>query len=250
MSNQILEALLNRRSIRQYTNQPISEEILREIVKAGQQAASSINGQQISLVTIREKETLKKLATITGGQKHVEHATAFIIVVVDFNRVKTAIESEHEEIAVTDSIEGLVTGAIDAGITVNTLATAADSFGIGTTVIGAIRSDVQAVIDLLGLPQLTIPIIGLALGYPDMTALPGVKPRIATEAYAFSESYPENFDFTPYFEEYEKRMEVFRQETGHPSPQYSKAVTAYYGKNGRPRRDTKKIYKAQGFKIQ
>lgn len=35
MSNQILEALLNRRSIRQYTNQPISEEILREMEKMG-----------------------------------------------------------------------------------------------------------------------------------------------------------------------------------------------------------------------
>ncbi len=249
MSNQTLELLLNRRSIRQFTEQSIKEEVLHEIIAAGQQAASSINGQQISLVTIRDKETLRKLALITGGQKHVEHATAFIIVVVDFNRVKAAIETEGEEIAVTDSIEGLVTGAVDAGITVNTLATAADSFGIGSTVIGAIRSDVQAVIDLLELPQLTIPIIGLALGYPDTTALPGVKPRIAKEAYAFFEKYPENFDFTPYFEEYEKRMEEFRQQTGHPSPKYAKAVTAYYAKNGRPSRNTKEIYQAQGFKL-
>lgn len=247
MENKVLEQMLSRFSVRAFTDEPIKAEVMAQIIAAAQQAPNSINGQQISLIVIQDKERLEKLAELCNGQNHIRTAAAFVLVVADFNRARVATEMEGKEFVATNSIEGLITGAVDAGITVEALETAAGSFGIGSTVIGALRGNMQAVVDLFNLPKYTVPIVGLTMGYPDTAKLSKVKPRIDKKVYAFAEKYPEAVDFAPYLTEYADTFGEFAESVG-LNETYAGKVAAIYGAGGR-KRDTATVYKKQGFEL-
>ncbi|MDG3085506.1 nitroreductase family protein [Vibrio hannami] len=187
--NPTLEQMLNRRSVRNFTGEAVKDEDLELILKAAQQAPTSINGQQVSLVVTRDKETIKKIAEIAGGQPQVATADVFVTVVIDYHRAETAMKEIDQEMVISRSAEGIVVGAVDAGIAVNALQTAAASFGYGTTVIGGIRNNPEAMIELLGLPKNTFPALGSTIGVPDKDILSAVKPRVALDSFAMSEKY-------------------------------------------------------------
>lgn len=58
--NETIKLLQNRRSVREFTGEKIKDEDLKLILKTAQRAASSVNGQQISLIVVRDKDKLKK----------------------------------------------------------------------------------------------------------------------------------------------------------------------------------------------
>ncbi|AKA69244.1 nitroreductase [Clostridium scatologenes] len=64
--NKVIETMKEHRSIRNYTDKEISEEIVNELVNVAQAAPNSINGQQTSLIVIKDKATKEKLAELTG----------------------------------------------------------------------------------------------------------------------------------------------------------------------------------------
>ena len=247
MENKVLDQMLNRYSVRAFLDKAIEPEVLDQITAAAQQAPNSINGQQISLIVIQDKERLSKLADLCGGQPQIRTAAAFILVLADYNRAKTAIEMEGKEYGFGNSIEALVTGAVDAGITVQALETAAGSFGVRSTVIGALRGNLQGVIDLCNIPTNAIPLVGLTMGYPDETKLSTVKPRINKAAYAYAEAYPENIDFEPALREYADTYKEFTDKAGF-NETYAGKVAALYSTDN-PGRDTKSVYKKQGFEV-
>ncbi len=65
--NQVIEQMKNRRSVRGFSGESVKDEDLKEILVAAQQAPSSVNGEQISLVVIRDKDKIAKIAEIAGG---------------------------------------------------------------------------------------------------------------------------------------------------------------------------------------
>lgn len=187
--NAIIQQQLNRRSVRNFTGESVSNDDLENILLAAQQAPTSINGQQISLVVIRDKETIAKIAELAGGQPQVAGADVFITIVIDFHRAATAMAKVDQELAINQSAEGIMVGAVDAGIMLNALQTAAESLGYGTTAIGGIRGNLQAMIELLGLPEKTFPVVGTTIGVPDNTTPSAVKPRVALSSFAMNERY-------------------------------------------------------------
>ena len=64
---------------------------------------------------------------------------------------------------------------------------AAESLGLGTVDIGAIRGKSLEVVKELNLPKYVIPLVGLCVGYPDDD--PGIKPRLPMSAVCFDNKY-------------------------------------------------------------
>jgi FMN reductase [NAD(P)H] len=189
MSNPVIDQLTQRRSVRGFSSEPVKEEDLAAILKATQQAPNSINGQQTSLVVIRDKERIARVAEIAGGQPQVAGADVVVVFVVDFNRTAEAAKIAGTEQVVERSAEGIIVGAVDAGIALATFQTAASALGYGTTAIGGIRRDPAALIEMLGLPPRTYPLVASTLGVPDPAREPQVRPRVPLESYAMSETY-------------------------------------------------------------
>ena len=60
--NEVIKQLQNRRSVREFTGEKIKEEDLQTILATAQRAENSVNGQKTSLIVIRDKEKLEKIA--------------------------------------------------------------------------------------------------------------------------------------------------------------------------------------------
>jgi nitroreductase len=75
-----LEAIRKRRSVREYTGEPIPREDLEAIVDAGRLAASGNNSQPWDFVVITERDTIERLKV---ASLWMQHAGAIIAVVMD-----------------------------------------------------------------------------------------------------------------------------------------------------------------------
>lgn len=187
--NQVIEQMKNRRSVRGFSGESVKDEDLKEILVAAQQAPSSVNGEQVSLVVIRDKDKIAKIAELAGGQPQVAGADIFILVTIDFYRSTYAMKKEGKQNVIPMSAEGILVGAVDGGIMLNALQTAAESFGYGTTAIGGIRRNPDKMVELLELPEGTFPLVGTTIGVPTEEEPSFVKPRVPLNSFAHTEKY-------------------------------------------------------------
>lgn len=185
--NNTIEKITDHRSIRQYLDKDISDEMINEIVKAAQAMPNSINGQQTTVIVVRDKEKKAKLAELVGNQVYVEKAPVFLVFVMDFYRTYLAGEKTGFRQVIHEDIEGILAGSVDAGIALGASVIAAESLGLGTVPIGGIRKNSDEVIKLLELPKYTFPMVGLVVGYPADES--HKKPRIDFNSFAHKESY-------------------------------------------------------------
>ena len=226
--NELIKQLQNRRSVREFTGEKIKEEDLKTILATAQRAANSVNGQQTSLIVVRDKEKLTKIAELCGGQKHIAQADAFVFVLVDFHRGVYASDSLGKRNIAPKSADGILVGAVDAGIVVNALQTAALALGYGSTVIGAIRKETKEFIKMLGLPEYVFPIVGSTLGVPVERKLTRVKPRVPLDTFVFEDTYDEK-KVEEGVEFHKKDTVAWREENGTPQlPSYKEMIVRIY----------------------
>lgn len=185
--NPTLDLLHTHHSDRSFTDEAITEQDLAAIVEAAYRAPTSINGQQVSVVVVRDAAKRARIAEIAGGQPWIAKAPVFITVLIDFNKTRAGAEAAGTQQIIHESVEGFAVGAVDAGIALGSLMVAARSLGLGIVPIGGFRRDPQAVIDLLELPPLTFPIVGVAIGHIDQPA--HCKPRLPIASFRHDEHY-------------------------------------------------------------
>lgn len=190
--NTTIKSIQNHRSIRSYTDEKISEEVLDAIVKSAQAAPSSINGQQMSIVLIRDQDTKDKIAEYAGGQPWISQAPVFLLFVADFYRAKLAAEKNNQELIIPDNLEGTLVASIDVGIAMGNTINAAESLGLGTVCIGGIRNNPEKMIELLDLPEYVYPMVGLCIGHPVEAHIPPMKPRFNKSAVVHEGKYNRN----------------------------------------------------------
>ncbi len=91
-SNAVLDAIRSRRSIRQYSDEPVTDEDLRTILDAGRWAPSGLNNQPWRFVVVRDPELRNEVAEQTRYREIVRGAPVVIVVFMDthtsYDRVK------------------------------------------------------------------------------------------------------------------------------------------------------------------
>lgn len=245
MNNSVINQLLSRRSVRHFSGEAVLDADLALILQAAQQAPTSVNGQQISLVVTRDKANIRKIAAIAGGQAQVASADVFITLVIDFYRTAEACRLAGESQEIEQSSEGLIVGAVDAGIVLQAIQTAAESLGYGSTAIGGIRRDPEAMIELLGLPSKTFPLLGTTLGVPDQAMPAQTKPRVPLTSFAHAERYDAQqvLAGVPVYDAELRRWWDAKNMLEMPS--YVQSTAAYYKTNYFPDLDV--VLKKQGL---
>src|ERR1035437_2332551 len=243
MINQTIQLLEAHHSDRSFLADPVSDTILSQIIEAAHRGPTSINAQHISLVVVRDPAHRARIAEIANGQTWIAQAPVFITVVVDFYKTRLAAELAGKEQIIHASVEGFAAGAVDAGITLCNLMVAARALGLGIVPIGGIRQDSQAMIDLLDLPPLTFPMVGLCLGYVDQPARQ--KPRLPIATYRHNETYKKDH-LLEGITAYDKELMAYWQAIGRTDGLPWSANTAntyervYY-------RKTAEVARSQGF---
>jgi nitroreductase len=78
---QTWEAIRSRRDVRSFTDQPIADDHLDEILESGRRSPSSQNWQPWDFILVRQRDQLEKLSHVWRGAGHVAHAAAAIALI-------------------------------------------------------------------------------------------------------------------------------------------------------------------------
>lgn len=231
--NDTIKIIQNHRSIRTYLNNDIPEEILDEILLSAQSMPSSINGQQTSVIVVRDSDKKAKISELTGGQPWISAAPVFLVFVIDLYKTYLAGEKTGNHQIIHESIEGTLVGTFDSGLAMGAAIISAESLGLGIVPIGGIRNNPEEIIKLLELPQYTYPIAGLVLGFPENASRK--KPRLPFETFKHKDKYNKEILKTA-IDKYDEQMseylkEIHREQEVNWSDQTSKIYkTVYYPK--------------------
>lgn len=176
--NEHIALLLSHRSVRGYLPDAVPDGTLETMVAAAQSAATSSNLQTWSVVTVTDPEVRAKLAKIANNQKHIEECPLFLVWLADLSRLERLGRAEGVTLEGLPYFETFLVAAIDAALAAQNAVVAAESIGLSTVYIGALRNRPAEVAELLGLPPGVMGVFGLCVGYAKPTAAAEVKPRL------------------------------------------------------------------------
>lgn len=195
-TNPVIELLLNHRSIRKFKDTPLTEAQVRLLVESAQSASTSSFTQSFSIIGIDDPDIKRQLRVIAANdQMYVEKNGYFFVFVADQYRNKKIGEKYGEQTTVLDTMQRLIVALGDASFAAQNMAVAAESIGLGICYIGSIQKDIDRTAEILGLPEGTFPIFGLAVGYPDQQ--PEKKPRLPFEVIFHKNQYNRNIPEEP-----------------------------------------------------
>ena len=223
LDNPIIEHLLNHRSLRTYADQPLPPGTLETLVAAAQSAATSSNLQAWSVIEVQDPARRARLAKLANNQAHIVQAPLFLVWLADFSRAQRIADQRDTELKAPAYFDSLLVGSIDAALAAQNAVVAAEALGLGTVYIGALRNDLQAVIDELQLPPLVYPVFGLCVGYAATET--AIKPRLPQTVTVHRDTYqvdPEQEQAQ--IRDYETLAADFARSQGQNSPSWSEQV--------------------------
>ena len=185
-SSPVIEQMMTHQSIRKFTDQPVPQALIEEIVAAGQAASSSSFVQVTTVIQVIDQTKRETLQAASGGQVYVGNCPVFLVFCADLKR-NQQICAERGIDMPTGFTEQALIASIDTAIFSQNTLLAAESVGLGGVYIGGLRNNPQMVTDCLNLPDQVVPLFGMCLGYPAQD--PGLKPRLPVAAVLHQDTY-------------------------------------------------------------
>jgi nitroreductase len=180
------DILLDRRTIRKYTAQPVDDKLLNHILTMGCRASTTGNMQVYSIVVTRDKQLKAALAPMHFNQKMITAAPVVLTFCADFNRFNRWCLLRKAEPGY-DNFLSFVTAAIDSLLVAQTVCIAAEAQGLGICYLGTTTYTADKIIGLLNLPKGVVPLTTITLGWPDEK--PEQVDRLPLEAIIHQEKY-------------------------------------------------------------
>lgn len=186
-----MESLKNRRTIRKYSDKPISDELLNELLEVAARTSTTGNMQLYSVVVTRNEDMKAALAPAHFNQPMVKQAPVVLTVCADFNRFnKWCIL--RDAVPGYDNFVSFFNAAMDGLFFAQTFCVAAEEKGLGICYLGTTTYNPDKIINILGLPQFVMPLTTITLGYPEV--IPPQPDRLPIASFVHQETYKE---YTP-----------------------------------------------------
>ena len=146
-----IEAILSRRSIRKFIQEPIPDGLIKELLKAAMNAPSARNQQPWQFIVINDRNILNEIPKIHPHSKMLTETPLAILVCGD----KSLEKSEGYWVQ-------------DCSAATMNLLIAATAKGLGSVWLGIYPRDerIKGIVDILSLPDHITPLSLVALGYP------------------------------------------------------------------------------------
>lgn len=145
-----IEAILSRRSIRRYTSQMVSDQLIRELLEAAMSAPSASNEQPWHFVIINDRKILEGIPKFHPYSNMLRETPLAILVCVDLD-VGT---------------EGFLIQ--DGSAATENLLIAAHAKGLGAVWLGIypLKERITGIRKLLAIPDHILPLALISIGYP------------------------------------------------------------------------------------
>lgn len=175
-----------RKSIRKYKAQPVSDELLNNLLTQAEHTQTMGNLQLYSVIVTRSEEMKQKLAPAHFNQPMVKGADVVLTFCADYNRT-TQWALNRKAHPGYGNFLSFVNAATDALLYCQRFCDLAEEAGLGLCFLGTTIYQPQPIIDALKLPKLVMPIATITLGWPDETPTPSE--RLPLSAIRHDETY-------------------------------------------------------------
>jgi nitroreductase len=199
--NAWIKQVLLRRTHRRYSDKPVPDPMLRLILAAAFSASSKSDFQQASVIRVDDRGQRDKLAALIPDMPWIGNAPVFLVFLGDARRLERISKYPVKN----GSLEGFFNATVDAALVLQTCILAAETLGLGTCPISVLRNHIEAVGEILALPDKVFPVAGLCLGYP---AQPGfISMRLSPEATVQEDRYNDSRTI-PAVDTYDRRRDA------------------------------------------
>lgn len=178
-NNIVIQTLLNHKSIRKYTDEMPSDEVIKTIVRAGQQAPFASQYYSVLLSRNRERNPYK--------------APLLFTICVDSHKFELIMAKRNWKL-VTNDLTLLLFGIQDAALMAENMVVAGRSLGLGSCFLGSAPYIAERIAEEYNLPKRVFPLVQLVMGYPAEDPPP--RPRYPLEFTLFEDKYPKLDDDT------------------------------------------------------
>ena len=208
-----LKVIQDRRSIREFTTEDVSENDLKLLLEAARQAPSGENAQPWRFIVVRDERTRKKLGAIAGGGSGRRFTAEFVTHKMqerfsnleDEAKKKAAFEKltsgKVSEFSAQAPINLIVIGKKDVWDTPYDTSAAIENILLMVTALGLgacwviapcidIR-DEERIKDLLDIPEGMKCVSLISIGHPTRPHRP--RPRLSLKEITFSEKWGNNY---------------------------------------------------------
>jgi len=182
----MIESIKNRRTIRKYSDKPVSKELLLSLLEVASRAATMGNMQLYSVVMTESNEMKEILSPIHFNQPMVKSAPFVLTFCADFNRFTKWCEERGTNPGY-DNFLSFINAVSDTLLLVQNFCTLAEDEGLGTCYLGTTVYNAMQIIDVLKLPKLTFPVATITVGYP--LDLPIQPDRLSVSSFVHDEFY-------------------------------------------------------------
>ena len=188
----LYELVMKRRSVRNFKDQPIPQEIINQLLDAANNAPSGGNIQPLSIIIVKESENRAKLAEIVGNQPWVKNAPLSMIFCLDYNRVKRWAVLNGTEFKGDQAFSHFMISYADVMCAAQSVVLLAESLGLGSVYVGTILSYMDKAREQFSIPEFVLPMMVLSLGYPK--SIPRTIPKLERDVIVHQEQYQPRSD--------------------------------------------------------
>lgn len=208
-----MKVIQDRRSIRDYTTEPVSDQDLDMILEAGRQAPSGENAQPWRFIIVKDAETRKRLGTLAGGGSGRRFTAEFVT-----KKMQERFSSLEDEAKKRAAFEKLTSGRVsafladapvnivvcgkkdvwdmpyDTSAAIENMLLMVTALGLGACWVIAPCIDIrdeERVKALLGMPEGFKAVSIISVGHPTRPHRP--RPRIPIKDLVFLEKWGESY---------------------------------------------------------
>lgn len=176
----------NRRTIRKYSSQNVSDELLRDIIEQASHAPTTGNMQLYSVVVTRSDEGKKKLSPTHFNQPSVLGSSVVLTFCADFNRFEKWCKAS-DAVPGYNNFQSFMTAFLDTAIFAQQFCTIAEMRGLGCCYLGTTTYNAPQISEILNLPDRVVPVTTLTVGYPEGDIV--LSDRIPIDGIIHNETY-------------------------------------------------------------
>ncbi|MCL1900257.1 MAG: nitroreductase family protein [Promicromonosporaceae bacterium] len=183
--SQTIDLMMKHASVRKFTEEPIPAGEMTQIIDAGRAASSWKAFRPYTIIDVTSAEVKEALFELVP-QPAIKGCSSFLIFVGDLTVAQKACQM-HDGTFQPGGVETLLITSVDAALAAQNTLLAAESLGYGGVFIGLIRYKSAEIAELLGLPEYSYPVFGVAIGRPARTFAP--KPHLPHEVVVHQDRY-------------------------------------------------------------
>lgn len=248
LENETIARQLEHRTIRQFKDEALPEELLKKLLAVAQRTASSTGLQACSIIRVTDREKRAAIAEVCK-QAYVKDCPEFWVLIVDQYRNYKICEEKAVDPSGAASMDSFFQGFSDAILCAQNVSNSVESLGLGAVFFGSILNDPLQIIRILDLPLYTFPALGLGMGIPNQS--PQLKPRMPMELRVYENGYRRYEGYLDELRDYDVEMRTYYdlREANRRVDSFTDQVVTRSITNHPGRRQILRAVREQGFDL-